>query len=114
VPARVTPFDALIALASGWQAPPELPDPGLTAAQQASAALGGGSAWSPETPCPFLSRDRCAFPDHLRPCGCAAFLCRPIYAEMDRKQTARVRRLIREMERAYEAVKGTRRQLLDR
>jgi hypothetical protein len=51
-------------------------------------------------PCEFLDKGRCAFPDDLRPFGCAAYLCAVMYENLPEEAIKRLRRLIRQLETA--------------
>lgn len=102
-PARVGPADVLIAQASGWKAQLDSDaDPVVAAADQALDALLGDDAEAP--PCDFLGAKGCTFPDDLRPYGCTAWVCRYMYEQLDRRAVTRVRRLLRDLERAHDTL----------
>ena len=56
---------------------------------------------SPDVPCEYLSKGRCTFPDDLRPYGCTAFVCGPMYAHLPEDTLRRLRRLVRQLEEAH-------------
>lgn len=55
-------------------------------------------------PCEYLHQHRCTFPDDLRPYGCTAFICRPMYAHLPDETLRRLRRLIRQLDEAHIAL----------
>ena len=46
----------------------------------------------------------CTFPNDLRPFGCTAYICRYMYAKLDRPTLTRIKRLVREMEERHTEV----------
>ena len=104
-PTRVTPVDVALALGLGHTFP----------------HLEGGDAYAPAVsyagnrltlpmlaeekpalePCEYLDKGRCTFPDDLRPYGCTAFLCGPMYAHLPEETLRRLRRLIRQLDEAH-------------
>lgn len=52
-------------------------------------------------PCQFLAEQGCTFPADLRPFGCTAYICRPMYAYLDRATLTRIKRLVRELEERH-------------
>ncbi len=90
------PVDLLLAEAVGWssQATEPLPD-GLD---------GEGNPTRVGAPCRHLGAGGCTMPSDLRPFGCTAYVCRPMLRRLDRVRGARVRRLVRQMGEAHEAV----------
>lgn len=109
-PTRVTPVDVALAVGLGHTFPhlngadayaPAVSYAGhrLTAAPIALPMLAGdGPALQP---CDYLDKGRCTFPDDLRPYGCTAFLCGPMYAHLPDETVRRLRRLIRQLEDAH-------------
>lgn len=115
-PTRVTPVDVALAVGLGHTFP----------------HLGGGDAYAPAVayagkrltapialpmlppkemgdepplqPCDYLDKGRCTFPDDLRPYGCTAFVCGPMYAHLPSDTLRRLRRLIRQLEDAHTAL----------
>lgn len=111
-PTRVTPVDVSFALGLGHTFP----------------HLDGGDAYAPavsyagnrlalpmlpqttkETepalePCEYLHQHRCTFPDDLRPYGCTAYICNPMYAHLPDETLRRLRRLIRQLDEAHTAL----------
>ena len=113
-PTRVTPVDVALAVGLGHEFP----------------HLAGGDAYAPAVayagnrlspapialpmlptkqkgeepplqPCDYLDRGRCTFPDDLRPYGCTAYICSPMYAHLPDDTLRRLRRLIRQLEDAH-------------
>jgi hypothetical protein len=102
-PTRVTPVDVALATGLGHMFPH------LGDADPYAIAIGDASfRLSPEAvplamhndlqPCEFLHRSRCTFPDDLRPFGCTAYICKPMYAHLPDETIRRLRRLIRQLE----------------
>ena len=52
-------------------------------------------------PCDFLSEKGCTFPNDLRPFGCTAFICKYMYASLDRPTLKKIKRLARELEEKH-------------
>lgn len=59
---------------------------------------------APLQPCDYLHRGRCTFPDDLRPHGCTAYICGPMYAHLPDETIRRLRRLIRQLDDAHTAL----------
>ena len=49
-------------------------------------------------PCEYLGATGCTFPTDLRPFGCTTYICKYMYARMDRPSLTRLKRLVRELE----------------
>jgi len=108
-PTRVTPVDVALAVGLGHEFPhlnggdayaPAVSYAGSRlAAPIALPMLAGDTA--PLQPCDYLDKGRCTFPDDLRPYGCTAFLCGPMYAHLPDETVRRLRRLIRQLEDAH-------------
>jgi len=58
----------------------------------------------PLQPCEYLDKGRCTFPDDLRPYGCTAYICGPMYAHLPGDTLRRLRRLIRQLDDAHTAL----------
>ena len=108
-PTRVTPVDVALALGTGHTFPhledkdaygPSVDYAGNRLAPSALALPMLGADTAPE-PCEYLHEHRCTFPDDLRPYGCTAYLCGPMYAHLPEDTVRRLRRLIRQMEDAH-------------
>ena len=95
-PARILPTDIKLAEASGWRAAVTRE---AAARQMEDPAVG--------EPCAFLGAGGCTFPGDLRPFGCTAYVCRFMYERLDKKELARVRRLVRELEEHHTALLRT-------
>ena len=52
-------------------------------------------------PCQFLAEKGCTFPTDLRPFGCTAYICRPMYTHLDRATLTRIKRLVKELEERH-------------
>jgi hypothetical protein len=105
-PARIAPTDILLAGAVGWKARVRAAA-GVDGVQEAAtrifSALTEGVSDSDEyTLCEHLGEKGCTFPPDLRPFGCTAYICPIMYREWDRKALARIRRLVRELERRHQ------------
>ncbi len=51
-----------------------------------------------DLPCEYLGAVGCAFPHDLRPFGCTTYICKYMYARLDRPTLTRIKRLNRELE----------------
>jgi hypothetical protein len=103
-PARIAPVDVLLAEATGWRAQVEAVaerDATESSAAAFAAALTGHTTETPAEPCPHLGPQGCTFPDDLRPYGCTAWVCPIMYERLDRRALSRVRRLVRDLDRAH-------------
>lgn len=103
-PARIAPVDVLLAEATGWK--PRAPaeggaDAAAEAASLYAAALTGETPEAATEPCEHLAPDGCTFPEDLRPYGCTAWVCPVMYRELDRRALSRVRRSVRDLDRAH-------------
>lgn len=104
-PARIAPTDVLLAQGAGWRPPATAgDDPVDRAARQIGAALRPDDTQRPSEPCEYLGTRGCTFPRDLRPFGCTAHICPVMHRELDRKTLSRVRRLVRDLERAHAAL----------
>ena len=52
-------------------------------------------------PCEFLGERGCTFPNDLRPFGCTTYICKYMYASLDRPTLTRIKRLVRELEEKH-------------
>ncbi len=108
-PTRVTPVDVALAVGLGHEFPhlsgtdPYAPSVSYAGSRLALPMLPAASELVFE-PCDYLHKGRCTFPDDLRPYGCTAFLCGPMYAHLPEETLRRLRRLIRQLEDAYVSV----------
>ncbi len=101
-PARIGPVDILLAEAVGWKPPATVQgDPAELAIRNADAAMLSDEPGDGE-PCEYLTETGCSFPNDLRPYGCTEFICPLMYAELDRKKIARLRRLTRELDQVHQ------------
>jgi hypothetical protein len=104
-PARITPTDILLAEAHGWRprvASLETLDPVQQAARGQSAALAGELETLPREPCEHLGSRGCTVPADLRPFGCTTYICPIMYARMDRKALARLKRKVKALTQAHD------------
>lgn len=108
-PTRVTPVDVALAVSLGHTFPhlngsdPYAPSVSYAGARLSLPMLPADSAGPVLEPCEYLHQ-RCTFPDDLRPYGCTAFLCGPMYAHLPEETVRRLRRLIRQLEDAHTSV----------
>ncbi len=96
-PARMERIDIVLAEHTGWKSrvvPPaedevvELPrDPDTGDVIRES--------------CDYLTEAGCSFPKDLMPFGCTAYICRYMFADMNKMKLNRIRRLIRNLEDQY-------------
>ena len=119
-PTRVTPVDVALAVGLGHTFPhldgadpytPAVSDAGfrlepipLPMLPPEKSARRKDREASPPLPCDYLHEHRCTFPDDLRPHGCTAFICGPMYAHLPDDTLRRLRRLIRQLEDAHTAL----------
>ena len=114
-PARIVPTDILLAESTGWKGR-LIPLEPVEAVSHADSredmvtAVAGRVAdafhTAPETaeaepealPCEYLGEKGCTFPTDLRPFGCTTYICKYMFARMDRPTLTRVKRLVRELE----------------
>ena len=107
-PTRVTPVDVALAVGTGHTFPhlgsvdayaPSVEYAGNRLAPSARPLpmLKGETAPALE-PCEYLHQYRCTFPDDLRPYGCTAYLCGPMYSHLPEETLRRLRRLIRQLD----------------
>lgn len=92
----------MLAEASGWKS--KVANAVERAAREAGAGFCARVEDLPQEPCEHLVEHGCSFPRDLRPFGCTIYVCPVMYREMDRKQLARVRRLVRALSAAHEAL----------
>lgn len=104
-PARIAPTDILLAEGVGWT--PRIPAPEdkdavqHAAEQMTEAVFAGVPEEETPVPCEHLGEQGCTFPADLRPFGCTTYICPYMYWHLDRNALARLRRMIRELERAH-------------
>ena len=110
-PARLLPTDILLAESTGWKA--NLPVDGDTdlVSEMSGRMVNAlkdppktGEAEPGDQPCEFLGESGCTFPTDLRPFGCTAFICRYMYARLDRPSLTRIKRLVRELEEKHQTL----------
>ena len=121
-PARILPTDILLAEATGWRSNlislESKTDSNSTSDMVTTVAGRFADALheAPETaeasepdapPCEYLGEKGCTFPTDLRPFGCTAYVCRYMYARLDRQTLTRVKRLVRELENHHTALLQT-------
>ncbi len=106
-PARIAPTDILLAEAAGWKStlPAGVPDAAAVAARMAAALHSAPASAEAEPdepdeslPCEFLGAGGCTFPSDLRPYGCTTYICRYMYAQLDRPALTRLKRLVRDLD----------------
>jgi hypothetical protein len=106
-PARISPTDILLAEGIGWKAKVAAStgaDSVAQAAEQAARALAGEFEDVENPPCEHLGQTGCTFPKDLRPFGCTAYICPIMYQRLDRKTLTRMKRAVRELTSAHEAL----------
>ena len=109
-PTRVTPVDVALAVSLGHTFPhlngtdPYAPSVSYAGARLTLPMLPASGDDPVLEPCEYLDKGRCTFPDDLRPYGCTAFLCGPMYAHLPEETLRRLRRLIRQLEDAHTSV----------
>ncbi|MDQ2800007.1 MAG: hypothetical protein M3Y13_10220 [Armatimonadota bacterium] len=107
-PTRVTPVDVALALHTGHTFPhldaQDAYSPALEYAGHRLALPMADAADAPAEPCEYLHQNRCTFPNDLRPYGCTAYLCGPMYAHLPDDTLRRLRRLLRQLEDAHVAL----------
>ncbi|HEY3330484.1 MAG TPA: hypothetical protein VGK19_10715 [Capsulimonadaceae bacterium] len=109
-PTRVTPLDVALATGVGHRFEHLAPlDPYDVALDHSAQRLGPSSVpldviddEPVETPCEFLLRGRCTFPDDLRPFGCTTYICTPMYDHMPAEDLRKLKRLIRSLGDSHE------------
>lgn len=114
-PARILPTDILLAESIGWRA--RLPgntrqDPAIQAGTHHLQALRAPAqnadahreATALDLPCEFLGPQGCTFPPDLRPFGCTAYICQHMYAQLPRRELARIKRLVRTLQHQHVAL----------
>jgi len=107
-PTKVTPVDVALAVSLGHEFPhlngtdPYAPSVSYAGSRLALPMVGTDAAV--QESCEYLDKGRCTFPDDLRPFGCTAYVCGPMYAHLPDDTLRRLRRLIRQLEDAHTAV----------
>ena len=107
-PTKVTPMDVALAVSLGHEFPhlngadPYAPSVSYAGSRLALPVLNADTTVL--EPCEYLDTGRCTFPDDLRPFGCTAYVCGPMYAHLPDDTLRRLRRLIRQLEDAHTAV----------
>ena len=107
-PTKVTPIDVALAVGLGHEFPhlngtdPYAPSVSYAGSRLALPMLDADTVV--QEPCEYLDKGRCTFPDDLRPFGCTAYVCGPMYAHLPDDTLRRLRRLIRQLEDAHTAV----------
>lgn len=118
-PARIAPSDILLAEAHGWKANPNVTLIPLQVADAPATDMVADTAlrlmdtltdtdYSDATPseaglpCEHLGDRGCTFPSDLRPFGCTAYICRYMYARMDRPALTRLKRAVRDLEEKHD------------
>jgi len=99
-PARIELVDIQLAEISGWKDKQKR-------VVKADVPVEAGEAETESEagePCDYLGDAGCSFPSDLRPFGCATFVCKYMYADLDRTALNRIRRLIGVMEEQYAAL----------
>ena len=112
-PTRVTPVDVALAVSLGHTFPhlagsdPYAPSVSYAGARLALPMLPAQNSLQDDPLpklCDYLHKGRCTFPDDLRPYGCTAFVCGPMYAHLPEETLRRLRRLIRQLDDAHVSV----------
>lgn len=115
-PARIAPTDILLAESTGWknripiseeQAEDMITEVATRMADALHDAPETAEAEPKSPPCEYLSEKGCTFPNDLRPFGCTAYICKYMYARMDRATLTRTKRLVRELEDRHTALMRT-------
>lgn len=107
-PARILPTDILLAESAGWKDRVRTPEENSPADRVAEIAGQVASVLhdppdcaeaEPTAPaCEYLGDMGCTFPADLRPFGCTTYICRYMYARLDRPALTKIKRLVRELE----------------
>jgi len=109
-PARIASTDIRLAERTGWrtqipltavetEAGNNVPAEGARRERRRRGDYGDDKPVAP--PCQFLAEQGCTFPTDLRPFGCTAYICRPMYAHLDRATLTRIKRLVKELEERH-------------
>lgn len=96
-PTWVRPVDVILVEELGYR----LPESAGPAGKLLSATLEAKSE-DEGAPCEYLGAGGCAFPDDLRPFGCATFICEYMRRDMPPEELAHVEAAVGELEAAYE------------
>ncbi len=111
-PTRVTPVDVALAVGLGHTFPhleggdayaPAVSYAGNRLTAPIALPMVSGEDATLEA-CEYLDKGRCTFPDDLRPYGCTAYICGPMYAHLPDETLRRLRRLIRQLDEAHTAL----------
>lgn len=109
-PTRVTPVDVALAVGLGHSFPhlgdidpyaPAMHDAGHRLSPSAVNLTMVPVDGEAVVPCDYLHNYRCTFPSDLRPFGCTAYLCPPMYRHLPDETIRRLRRLVRQLEDAH-------------
>ena len=114
-PSRLTPLDVSLATGTGHSFPHlNGEDPFAIAVDHAAGRLSPDAVkltmavdgvvdddGSGETPCEFLHKYRCTFPDDLRPFGCTTYICKPMYEHMPDADLRKLKCLIAQLGDAH-------------
>jgi hypothetical protein len=110
-PTRVTPLDVALASEGGctFQGIGSRDPYHIAAEYSGERLLGADDIATPmddddPLPCEFLVLGKCCFSDDLRPYGCTEYICETMYSEMDEKEMRKLKRLIRTLTEAREAI----------
>lgn len=95
-PTWVRPLDIVLVEELGY----DIPARPTAVATFVDATLGGGTEREGE-PCDFLNAGGCAFPDDLRPFGCAAMICQFAERDLPLADLDALRAAVRELEQAH-------------
>lgn len=109
-PARIAATDIRLAERTGWRTQIPLAaveadaeeDAPVEETRRARRRRGDDEDDKPlAPPCQFLAEKGCTFPTDLRPFGCTAYICRPMYVHLDRATLTRIKRLVKELEERH-------------
>ena len=98
-PTWVRPVDIILVEELGFA----LPAREGAAGALIDATLGDGPAL-PGAPCEYLGERGCAFPDDLRPFGCAAMICQYMRRDLPAEELRAIEGAVARLERAHAAL----------